>query len=110
MESLISVCFSCGVTVFPTDKFCPNCGIALATEQSFSLSKQVWIYFVSIFLPPFGFIWTVKYIRSPNQKLKKIAVISTILTVVSIIINIWFLGSILFGVQQQMSQIQSLGL
>lgn len=70
--------------------FCPNCARVLKEKvPEISISKQALIYFVSFFLTPLGLGWGLKYIRSTDQKIKTIGIISIVLTVLSIILMIF---------------------
>lgn len=81
-------CRFCKKTVPETEaKFCPFCGKVL--RLSTSVSTQIVIYFVSIFLPPLGFIYTWKYLRQPDQKSKNIGWAATILTAIALIGSLW---------------------
>ena len=69
--------------------FCPNCAKELKEKVPVvSISKQMLIYFVSFFFTPLGLGWGLKYIRSKDNKIKTIGIISIVLTVLSIIMMI----------------------
>lgn len=103
-----TVCPKCGNTIFPTDEFCAHCGLKLSfTKETFSTGKIIWIIFVSLVLPPFGLVWTFKYFRSKNQSEKKIAIMSLILTIVSVILNLWIGVGIFSAVNQQVNQVNT---
>lgn len=69
--------------------FCPNCAKELKEKvPEISIGKQILIYSVSFFLTPLGLGWGLKYIRSKDQKVKIVGVISIILTVLSIVLMI----------------------
>lgn len=105
-----SICPQCQTILLPNSNFCPNCGFQIVTSpQVIGIGKQVWIYFVSLFLPPLGFIWTFKYFKSENQQLKRIALIAAAITIISIIISIWISVGFFQGIQQQVNMYQSLG-
>ena len=89
MDSLI-VCPKCKAAVSPEDYFCRNCGKALKSKPlSTSVGKQIVIYLVSIFLPPFGLGPAVRYLKQPDSKSKIIGWVAVALTVLSIILVIW---------------------
>lgn len=103
-----TTCPQCNTILLPNTNFCPKCGFPIVqTPQIISVGRQVWIYFVSLCLPPLGLIWTFKYFRSTSPQLKRIAWIATILTVISIIISVWFTVGFFQGIQQQYSQIDN---
>ena len=65
--------------------FCPNCGNVLRVKPlSTSFWKQLVIYSVSFFLPPFGLGFGVKYLREKNRKSRIIGLVSLLLTFLSI--------------------------
>lgn len=105
-----TICPQCQNILLPNENFCPKCGFQIVqTPQVVGIGRQAWIYFVSLFLPPLGFIWTFKYFRSDNTQLKRIALIATVLTIISIIVSIWFTVGFFQGIQQQVNMYQSLG-
>ncbi|HEX8965845.1 MAG TPA: zinc ribbon domain-containing protein [Patescibacteria group bacterium] len=108
MPTSTTVCPKCGNTIFPTDEFCAHCGFRLSFQKdSFSIGKIIWIIFVSVVLPPFGLVWTFKYFKSKNPSQKKIAIMSLVLTIVSVILNIWLGIGIFSAVNQQINQVNS---
>lgn len=67
--------------------FCPNCAKELKEKiPVISIPKQILIYSVSFFLSPLGLGWGLKYVRSKDNKIKIIGIISIVLTVLSIIL------------------------
>lgn len=69
--------------------FCPNCAKELKEKvPEISIGKQILIYLVSFFLTPLGLGWGLKYIKSKDNKIRNIGIISIVLTVVSIILMI----------------------
>lgn len=82
----------------PADSnFCLKCGFQIKEiPLSTSLFKQLGVYFVSFFLPPFGLIPALKYLRQNDPKLKNIGLIAIFLTFLSIVITI-YLGISLFS-------------
>ena len=73
----------------PIDIFCPACGKKLKrSDLSTGIQKQIGVYLLSFFLPPFGLFPAIKYLRQADSKSKKIGVIALVLTVISILITI----------------------
>jgi hypothetical protein len=70
------------------------------TPLSATVGRQIFIYLVSFFLPPFGLIWAFKYLKVDDEKAKKIGQIAIVLTIVSLIINFWFLKAVFDSVPQ----------
>lgn len=93
MEQL-STCPKCQSYNDETDFFCRVCGYKLKEEPlSISFFKQLSIYLISFFLPPLGLIPAIKYLRQGESKLKRIGIIAVIITLVSVIIQIFLLQS-----------------
>lgn len=86
--ALTQTCFKCGTTITSLDKFCSNCGSSLELPST-TIGRQIFIYAISFFLPPFGLKWIFKYFKSPQQKAHVIAWVIIFLTIISIIISIW---------------------
>jgi hypothetical protein len=81
------ICPACHTEIRPTDYFCYNCGKNLKpAPPSTSLPSQVTVYLESLFLPPYGIILGIRYLKVPDNKSKIVGVVSIILTIVSIII------------------------
>ncbi|MDE2025421.1 MAG: zinc ribbon domain-containing protein [Patescibacteria group bacterium] len=98
------VCRKCGNQVTPTDFYCPNCGTQLR-EQQISLGKQLYIYGVSVLLPPLGLIWTFKYFRSTQSNQRMVAIVSLILTVVATVVTIWLFMGFMQTLNQQLNSV-----
>lgn len=104
MEPLpTSACPSCRALVSADMLFCPACGKPLKSNPAeTSVSRQIVVYIISILLPPFGFWYAWKYLRQGDRKSKIIGWVAIVLTIVSIIANVWVMAS-------YFSQFQSLG-
>jgi hypothetical protein len=86
MEDLVK-CPVCHLEVRPTDYFCFNCGKNLKPKPpSTSGVQQLVVYLESIFLPPYGIIIGIRYLRQKESKAKVVGSIAVILTIVSIIV------------------------
>jgi len=86
------ICRYCHAPVVEMDFFCPNCGKKLKDKPlSTSVSKQILVYLVSALFPPFGLVWTVKYIRQENstKKSRNIGIAIIVITVISLALNLW---------------------
>lgn len=84
------VCDFCHTVNPSTFFFCPNCGKVLRQKPlSTSIFKQIWIYFIALFLPPLGLIPGIKYLRQKTYKENLVGLTSIILTVISIVVSIW---------------------
>lgn len=68
-----------------------------------TIQKQIGIYLLSIFLPPFGLWPGIKYLRQTNQKAQIIGTVAIILTVLSIGISLWMSINLLKNVQIQVN-------
>lgn len=110
MDNSQFICPSCGSITAPDDVFCGHCGFQLNRQVKIGIGKQIWIYFVALFLPPFGLIWTWKYLRGTNPQAKRIGWMALILTIVGILLTIWATAGFLSSVQNQMNSYSNLGL
>ena len=103
MESI--TCPKCFATEIPLDAyFCPKCGAQLRTK-SFSTSRltQAGLYLGSLLLPPLGLWWAFKYYRIPDGKGKKIAIICSVLTIISLLIAFYLWQIFTAGITQQIN-------
>ncbi|OFW62185.1 MAG: hypothetical protein A2Z35_01475 [Actinobacteria bacterium RBG_19FT_COMBO_36_27] len=109
MENSV-LCPVCHATVKPTDYFCSNCGKNLKPEApSTSLNKQIIIYLESFFLPPYGIIIGLRYLRAGDSKSKTVGIISIVLTIISLLILIKFTFDLINIVNSQVyNQLQNM--
>src|SRR3990167_3219940 len=78
-------CPVCKQTIEVSWNFCPNCGNTLRVKPlSTSITRQIGIYALSFFLPPFGLTYAFKYVKQNDTKTRIIGIISIIITVLSI--------------------------
>lgn len=109
------ICPFCPSLIDAAAFFCPNCGKNVR-EKPFSTGiwAQIGLYFASVLLPPLFIGWTIKYLKSADQKAKQIGMISLGLTIVTLVAAIWlsiaFVKNITQGVDQQLHLYQNLGL
>ncbi len=107
------ICPHCKTANLPTAYFCSNCGKVIQ-EKPITLGKQLYIYFVSIFFPPFGLVYGVRYLRQSDQKMKKVGWAAIILTIISLIITIWLTVGVLNAttksLDSQLNNYRNLGL
>ena len=109
IQTAPTLCPHCGNQITPLDIFCPVCGTFLKDEP-ISLGKQIWVYLVSFFLPPFGLIWVKKYLKSPHESNRRAGWIIITLTIVSLIVSLWVGFGLISSVQTQINSYSSLGL
>lgn len=84
-------CPSCKMLTYAVYYYCPNCGKQLrARPLSTSVGRQIGIYLLSIFMPPFGFWPGFKYLMQPNTKAKIIGFIAVALTIASTVITTYY--------------------
>lgn len=106
-----SLCPKCHAILLPNTNFCPTCGYQIAQGiQKISIGRQIYVYCIAFFLPPFGLVWAFKYLKSASPQQKKVAWIIIGLTVISLLISIWIIGGFFQGLQQQFSDYSSVGL
>ncbi|MEK7127782.1 MAG: hypothetical protein AAB838_03615 [Patescibacteria group bacterium] len=90
---------------------CPNCqnlvpeGSVSAAPLSTTLFKQLTIYAISFFLPPFGLWWGIKYLKQTGDIYKKIGWLSIVLTIFSIIVNLYLIMSVIGSLSSQVSDL-----
>jgi Double zinc ribbon len=77
-------CPNCKALVPDTAYFCPNCGKPVRSKpDSISISRQAWVYLVTVLAPPFGLIYAWHYFRQGGSTAKKIAIAIVVLTIIS---------------------------
>ena len=104
-------CPVCGTAVTSLENFCPHCGTKLQkVDMPLGFGRKLYIYTIAVVGPPFGLIWFFKYFRSPNADIKRVAYISLILTVLSIIITLWATISFFQGLQGTYNTYTNLGI
>jgi len=103
-----TICPSCKSAAPAFANFCPTCGKQLKADTR--LAKKIIIYFVSLFLPPFGLWYAVKYLKQGDYESRKIGIISIILTIISTLATIWLSAQILNSISQSFNTINSLGI
>lgn len=101
-------CASCHTLLLESYYFCPNCGKKVKEPPvSTTFGKQLFIYVISIFFPPFGLWPGVTYLLDKNEKAKMIGIIAIILTILSTIITTWLVYTTMIQVQTLLqSQLQ----
>ena len=99
-------CKECGHEISDEALACPNCGKPQRDKPpSLLLSKQIVIYSVSLFLPPFGLWYVWKYLKQKDNKSKKIGIAALILTIISIIVMKWFVKGFMNSVNQALNSV-----
>jgi len=83
-----SICPKCLLPVLPVFYFCPNCGKNLRPKpMPTTIGKQIGIYLLSFFLPPYGLWPGIKYLRQEDAKSKIVGGIAIMLTITAFIIS-----------------------
>jgi len=83
---------------------CPNCGKPQRNNPPLvSLSRQIIVYSVSLFLPPFGLWYARKYLKQKDSKSRKIGVAALILTIASAIVTIWLTEGVMNSISQTLN-------
>jgi len=89
-------CSKCKYIISDSFYFCPNCGKKLKEPPvSTTVLRQIYIYSLSILLPPLGLWPAVKYLRQKDRKAKIIGIVAIILTIISSIITTYLTINIL---------------
>lgn len=98
-------CRVCKTSILPTYNYCPICGLKLKeTEIIVSVSKQISVYLVSLFLPPLGLWPGFKYLTKGNEQAKHVGLIAIFLTILGIIISLWTFFGIIHSVNNTLNQ------
>jgi len=101
-------CPSCKSAVPTIAYFCSNCGKQLRDKPpATTLSRQIIVYFVSLFLPPFGFWYAWKYLKRVDYESRKIGIVAVILTIISILVTIWLTEGFINLVSQSFNSINN---
>ena len=109
-ENIQATCPHCKNQVLPIDIFCPACGKKLKNgEFSTNIQKQLGVYLLSFFLPPFGLFPAIKYLRQADSKSKTIGAIALVLTVISILITIFLTKLVLGTFESKLQLYQGIG-
>ena len=109
-ENIQTLCPNCKNQVLPIDIFCPACGKKLKNgEFSTNIQKQLGVYLLSFFLPPFGLFPAIKYLRQADSKSKTIGAIALALTAISILITISLTKFALGTFESQLQIYQGIG-
>lgn len=67
------------------------------------MGKRIGIYLVSFFLPPFGLMPGIKYLKQNDSKAQIIGIVAITLTVLSIVISVWLTVQILNSVTNSLN-------
>lgn len=115
MDASQLICPQCKAIAIPGSRFCATCGTPLNVGPlTISVGRQIWIYLVSLAVPPLGLIWTFKYLRQKDPQPRRVALIAAVLTVVSTIVTLWatlgIMQSVQSQIQTQMNALHSAGL
>jgi len=121
IENVLNVqtqnCPSCELITYKDYYFCPNCGKQLRKKPlSTSIGKQIGLYLLSIFLPPFGIFPGIKYLLEKSGKAKMIGLVTIVLTIASVYVTtIAMIGvmnkfSQLLGTQSTLNQLQNVNI
>jgi len=98
------VCQNCKNILQTKAAFCQYCGKQVSNYLiQTNASKQILVYLVSFFLPPFGLIYAYKYLKQGDSKSKKIAYLAIALTITSIGISLWVSTKILNTLSTQLN-------
>ena len=105
----ITTCLVCHVSVRPSDFFCYNCGHNLhPTPPSTTISTVITLCLGSMILPPMGFIWSIKYLKSQDSKARNIGLVLIGITVLVLVIATRYTITTYNAAMKQVNQIQNL--
>lgn len=104
MENQLN-CHSCKQAIDASDYFCPNCGKKIKDKPiSTAVGRQIFIYLLSLLLPPLGLWPAIKYLKQNDSKSRIIGFVAVVLTIISTVITIWFSISFMNSFNQQLKQ------
>ena len=97
-------CPQCKENILPTEYFCPQCGKKLKDKPpSTTFSRQLTVYAISFFLPPFGLWPAIRYLRQQDEKSKKIGLAAIFITISSILLTIWLTVSFINSFNRELN-------
>lgn len=97
-------CPYCFHTLSGGDFFCPFCGKQIKEKPiDTSVMKQVSVYAVSLLLPPAGIWPAFKYLKTKDPKAKKIGMVCIGLTIISVLLSVYFLTAFVNTINTQIS-------
>jgi hypothetical protein len=110
MEKLSEIiCSNCRSKEPAGSFFCSNCGKQLREKPpAATIARQITVYSVSLFLPPFGLWYAWKYLKQADPSLRKIGIAAIILTFVSVLFSIWITEKAINSVNQSLDVFNSL--
>lgn len=104
MEQETSVCPFCNANISLSSFFCQNCGKKLRERPlSTSILRQIFIYLVSMLLPPYGIWYGIKYLKQNNNNAKAIGIVAIVLTLISLMFMVVTTMSLVNTVNQLLS-------
>lgn len=106
------ICPTCHQPIQSTDYFCGNCGKKLQDPPpSTTPFSQFKLYAGSIFLPPWGIIASLKYLKQPNSKSKRIGMVAITLGCISLVVSAILTVNTLNAINDQVnSQLDEFGI
>lgn len=100
------ICPSCKTSISPEWFFCPNCGKKLKEKLlSTGIGRQLFVYLMSILLPPSGIIYGVRYFKQGDTKSLIVGFIAMALTVVVVVYTIVFTISFINSYTQLINKV-----
>lgn len=104
-------CPQCHAVVRATDFFCYNCGKNLKPKPLATTPETLLMYYLgSIFLPPMGIIWGIRYFRQESRASKVHGVILITMTIIELtLLAVWtvnVMNTINTQVNQQLNSLQ----
>ncbi|PIR80129.1 MAG: hypothetical protein COU25_01715 [Candidatus Levybacteria bacterium CG10_big_fil_rev_8_21_14_0_10_35_13] len=82
-------CKHCDFPIAENFYFCPKCGKPIKKiPLSTSITKQIYIYTISILLPPLGLWPGIRYLLQDSSKARIIGIIAIVLTIFSIALTV----------------------
>lgn len=104
------LCPVCHQTVKQENYFCGNCGANLRPKPpSTSIGKLTMLFLGSVFLPPLGIIWGLRYLKHKDSASKTVGTSLIVLTIIILFIVIKITVDVINTINEQIgSQLQNL--
>lgn len=83
-------CPQCAYSLDPVWFFCPNCGKPMHEKTDVSVGRQLYVYLISLFLPPLGLWPAFKYVRQADTKARTVGWVAVGLTIFSTVVTLYY--------------------
>lgn len=108
-------CPFCSAQIDPKDYFCPNCGKKIREKPvGLGFWAMVSLFGLSTLAPPLNLPLTIRYLKSPDEKVRTAGWISLVVSIISFGVLTWlgvvWAQSVNRQMNESLKQYQNLGL